>query len=280
MKEIVEKYPVNAFSSFDEAVANCDAVILTVPTYAHFELSRKALLAKKHIFVEKPITSRSEDAYDLLKLAKESNLVLMVGHIERFNNAFLSVEPLLKKTPPLFVEAHRLSLFSGRCTDVSVVMDLMIHDIELLTYICGDGGYVVDTAFASVASNQPDIASARIRFPSGTVANLTASRFSLSPMRKMRIFLNDTYIALDFVENNAEVLKITENPEQDSIKMGDFYIKRQLLKQEDTGDALARELEYFVDCIMGKSRYDPGPAVEALRLAEEIISEGEPKCSH
>lgn len=282
LKEVAQKYSVNSFSSLEETIADSDAIILTVPTSVHFDLSMKVLLAGKHLFVEKPIVEKTADALKIIELAERKNLVLMVGHIERFNNAFLSVEPLLKKKRLLFVEAHRLAQFSGRCTDVSVVMDLMIHDLELLTYICGNGGHVVDSAFARVASKQPDIASARIHFPSGTVANLTASRFSLSPMRKMRIFLEGAYIVLDFAQGNAEVLQISESESDDnieSIKMGDFYIKRMTIKNEITGDALSRELEYFANCILKKNKYDPIPAVESLRLAEEIISKGEPKCS-
>jgi predicted dehydrogenase len=204
---VAEKYKIKRFASVEDLIDACDAVDIVAPTTAHFSLCELALRKGKHVFVEKPLTHTMEEAKALLKLAKESNVKFQVGFIERFNPAFVALKNYSIK--PMFIEVHRLSQFNPRGTDVSVILDLMIHDIDIILHLVGSNVNYVAANGVSVLSDTPDIANVRIEFDNGCVANLTSSRISMKKMRKMRLFQQDAYIGIDFLEKKTEV--ITQN---------------------------------------------------------------------
>jgi predicted dehydrogenase len=206
LKEISKEFSVNPFQSFTELVDASDAIVIATPTQFHFDYAKESLGANRHIFIEKPITESVEQADDLIRLNKERNLKLQVGHIERFNPAIIALEPL--KINPLFIESHRLSNFDVRGTDVAVVMDLMIHDIDLILNFVHSPVKNVDASGVSVISSTEDIANCRLQFENGCVANVTASRISARSMRKMRFFQPDAYVSIDFLEGSADVYYI------------------------------------------------------------------------
>lgn len=206
---VAEQYGVKAFESLPDMLAEIDALCVVTPTTTHHAVAAAAMEAGVHCFIEKPIASTREEGEVLKRLAEERGLVLQVGHVERFNPAFLAVRD--NSPEPVFIEAHRLAQFSPRATDVAVVLDLMIHDIDLVLAL--NGGQMPTEIRASgvpVVSDEIDIANARLEFPGGCVANLTASRISRNPMRKMRLFAPDSYIALDFAEPGVEVFSISD----------------------------------------------------------------------
>ncbi len=204
-KAVSEKYKIKRFSSPDELSDHCDAIDIVAPTSHHFELCALAIRKGKHVFVEKPLTNTMEEAKSLLKLAKESNLKFQVGHVERFNPAFTASEQFI--TDPKFIEVHRLSQFNPRGTDVSVILDLMIHDIDIILHLVKSNVSYISANGVTVLSDTPDIANVRIEFDNGCVANLTSSRISMKKMRKMRVFQKDAYIGIDFLEKKAEIIR-------------------------------------------------------------------------
>lgn len=204
--QVQEKYQLKRYESTEALMNDCDAVDIVAPTPFHFELCEMALRKGKHVFVEKPLTNTMDEARALVKLAKESNLKFQVGHVERFNPAFLSLDKSLLN--PMFIEVHRLAQFNPRGTDVSVILDLMIHDIDIILNIVKSNVSHISANGVAVMSDTPDIANVRIEFDNGCVANLTSSRISLKKMRKMRLFQKDAYIGIDFLEKKTEVIKI------------------------------------------------------------------------
>ena len=204
VKEIIDKYNINFFE-IDKISSLVDAVIISTPTSFHYETALKFLNNKKHVFVEKPITSTIEQANKLIEIKKNNKLIGQVGHVERFNSAFLSIKDALN---PMFIESHRLSSYPSRGTDVSVVLDLMIHDIDIVLSLVDSKITKISANGTKIISNSPDIANARIEFENGCVANLTSSRLSLKKMRKMRVFQTDSYISLDFDSGSSEIIKI------------------------------------------------------------------------
>ena len=204
VKEIIDKYNIN-FIEIDKISSLVDAVIISTPTSFHYETAVKFLNNKKHVFVEKPITSTIEQANKLIEIKKNNKLIGQVGHVERFNSAFLSIKDALN---PMFIESHRLSSYPSRGTDVSVVLDLMIHDIDIVLSLVDSKITKISANGTKIISSSPDIANARIEFENGCVANLTSSRLSLKKMRKMRIFQTDSYISLDFDSGSSEIIKI------------------------------------------------------------------------
>ncbi len=204
VKEIIDKYNINFFE-IDKINSLVDAVIISTPTSSHYETALKFLNNNNHVFIEKPITSSIEQANKLIKIKRNNNLVGQVGHVERFNSAFLSIKDALN---PMFIESHRLSSYPSRGTDVSVVLDLMIHDIDILLSLVDSKITKISANGTKIISSSPDIANARIEFENGCVANLTSSRLSLKKMRKMRIFQTDSYISLDFDSGSSEIIKI------------------------------------------------------------------------
>ena len=206
-KAVSEKYKIKRFATPDELLDNCEAVDIVAPTTFHYELCALALRKGRHVFVEKPLTNTMDEAKALLKLAKESNLKFQVGHVERFNPAFTALGNYV--TDPMFIEVHRLSQFNPRGTDVSVILDLMIHDIDIILHLIKSNVSYISANGVAVLSDTPDIANVRIEFDNGCVANLTSSRISMKKMRKMRIFQKDAYIGVDFLEKKTEI--ITQN---------------------------------------------------------------------
>jgi predicted dehydrogenase len=204
VKEIIDKYNINFFE-IDKISSLVDAVIISTPTSFHYETAVKFLNNKKHVFIEKPITSTIEQAKKLIDIKKKNKLVGQVGHVERFNSAFLNIKDALN---PMFIESHRLSSYPSRGTDVSVVLDLMIHDIDIVLSLVDSKITKISANGTKIISTSPDIANARIEFENGCVANLTSSRLSLKKMRKMRVFQSDSYISLDFDSGSSEIIKI------------------------------------------------------------------------
>ncbi len=203
-KNVSEKYKLTRYASPEELIDHCDAVDIVAPTTYHFELCALALRKGKHVFVEKPLTNTMDEAKALLKLAKESNLKFQVGHVERFNPAFVALKD--HKLEPMFIEVHRLSQFNPRGTDVSVILDLMIHDIDIILHLVKSNVSYISANGVVVLSETPDIANVRIEFDNGCVANLTSSRISMKKMRKMRLFQKDAYIGIDFLEKKTEII--------------------------------------------------------------------------
>ncbi len=207
-KAKAEKYRTGYFGELDQLLRKVEAVSLVVPTSSHYEMAKKVLNHGIHILIEKPITETVEQAEELIRIAKEKVLTLQVGHIERFNPALKAIEGI--KLEPKFVESHRLSSFQERGTDVAVILDLMIHDLDLILYLVKDEIKSMQASAVSVITETEDIANARITFERGCVANITASRISARPMRKLRIFQKNSYLSLDFLEKSAEVYSLVE----------------------------------------------------------------------
>ncbi|MEY3052316.1 MAG: hypothetical protein RLY31_2101 [Bacteroidota bacterium] len=197
---------IRAFASLGELLAAVDVVDIVTPTASHFTLAKEALLAGKHVFVEKPLAASPAEAKELVALARRTGLTAMVGHVERFNPALQAVGHL--SLQPMFIEAHRLAHFQPRGTDVPVVLDLMIHDLDIILHLVRSPVLDISAAGVAVVSETPDIANARIRFANGCVANLTASRMSMKQMRKIRLFQKDAYVGLDFLEKTAQVMRM------------------------------------------------------------------------
>ena len=204
VKEIIDKYNINFFE-INKISSLVDAVIISTPTSSHYETAVKFLNNKKHVFIEKPISSSIEQANKLVEIKKSNKLIGQVGHVERFNSAFLNIKNALN---PMFIESHRLSSYPSRGTDVSVVLDLMIHDIDIVLSLVDSKITNISANGTKIISSSPDIANARIEFENGCVANLTSSRLSLKKMRKMRVFQTDSYISLDFDSGSSEIIKI------------------------------------------------------------------------
>ena len=213
---ISKKYQVKSFKSLEDLSENVKAVIISTPTIYHHKIATFFLKNNIHVFIEKPITTNVKEANELVQLAKDNNLVGQVGHVERFNGAFTEVENLLN---PMFIEAHRLSNYPARGTDVSVILDLMIHDIDIILSIVKSKVSNVSANGTKIISSSPDIANARIEFENGCVANLTASRISLKKMRKMRIFQSDSYVSIDFDKSKSEIVSIVDYDNNDKYAM-------------------------------------------------------------
>jgi predicted dehydrogenase len=207
-KEVSEKYQLARFLDEGILMDACDAIDIVAPTNFHFELCEKAIRKGRHVFVEKPLANTMEEARQLVKLAQESDIKLQVGHVERFNPAFLALKGI--DLNPMFIEVHRLAQFNPRGTEVSVILDLMIHDIDIILSIVKAGVKNISASGVAVMTDTPDIANVRIEFDNGCVANLTSSRISMKKMRKMRLFQKDAYIGIDFLNKKTEVIKQKE----------------------------------------------------------------------
>jgi predicted dehydrogenase len=205
-REVADKYQLARFTDPELLMDACDLVDVIAPTPFHFTLCEKAIRKGKHVFVEKPLANTMEEAKELVKLVKESNIKLQVGHVERFNPAYLAVRSM--QLTPMFIEVHRLAQFNPRGTEVSVILDLMIHDIDIILSLVKSEVKNISASGVAVMTDTPDIASVRIEFNNGCVANLTSSRISMKKMRKMRLFQKDAYIGIDFLNKKAEVIKL------------------------------------------------------------------------
>ena len=279
-KKVEAEFGYKSFPSMEALIDACDVVDVVTPTIHHFDCAKKVVTAGKHLFIEKPITHTVTEAEALLKLASEHDVKGQVGHVERFNPAFMAVHTMIDN--PMFIEAHRLAEFNPRGTDVSVGLDLMIHDIDAILSVVQSDVKNINASGVSVISETPDIANARIEFENGCVANLTASRISMKKMRKARFFQRDAYISVDFLEKKCEVVKMKDAPE----KPDDFAmiltnaegVKKQIYFDNPEiapNNAILDELETFAHAIATNSK----PVVtlhdgtEALRVATMIINQ-------
>ena len=210
--EVSQEYEVKAFSSMEEMMAEVDAVDIVTPTLSHHDCAMAAIAADKHIFIEKPLSNTLEEGQGIVDmLAAKPGLIGQVGHVERFNPAFLALEG--RDLSPMFIEGHRLAMWNPRGTDVSVVLDLMIHDLDVVLSVVKSSIKEISASGVEVVSDTPDIANARIEFENGCVANLTASRISVKNMRRLRFIQKGGYLAVDFLEKKAEVFHLEENEE-------------------------------------------------------------------
>jgi len=203
---VTAEYGLTRYTDIDSLIEDTEAIDIVSPTTTHYEIAKKGLLSGKHIFIEKPLAQSLEEAQELVRLVKEANVKCQVGHVERYNPAYLALEE--QELKPLFIEAHRLAQFNPRGTDVSVILDLMIHDIDIVMHLVKSPVRRISASGVSVVSESADIANARIEFDNGCVANLTSSRISMKKMRKMRLFQRDAYIGIDFLEKKTEVIKL------------------------------------------------------------------------
>ena len=207
-KTVEKEFDIRRYGSLDELVDAVDMVDIVTPTISHFDCASKSLKKFRHVFLEKPIVTTLDEARELIKIAEEANVKVQVGHVERFNPAFLAAEQYFNK--PMFIETHRLAQFNPRGTDVPVILDLMIHDIDIILSVVKSNIRKVSASGVAVVSDTPDIANARIEFDNGCVANLTASRISLKNMRTSRFFQRDAYISIDFLKKELEVVRIKD----------------------------------------------------------------------
>ena len=278
-RKVEEEFGYKYFNNLDDLIAAVDVVDVVTPTLSHFEVGQKTIMAGKHLFVEKPITNTVEEAEELVRLAKEYNVKGQVGHVERFNPAFKAVAEKFEN--PMFIEAHRLAEFNPRGTDVPVVLDLMIHDIDAILSVVNSEVKEIKANGVSVISDTPDIANARIEFENGCVANLTASRISLKNMRKARFFQRDAYISVDFLEKKCEVVKMKDAPEVpgdfDMILQNAEGLKKQIYfdnPQVNPNNAILDELNSFADAIENNTTpvVSLAQGTQALRVAKQIIN--------
>lgn len=277
-EKIAREFGYKNFHTIATLIHAVDVIDIVTPTLSHYKCARVAIKSGKHIFIEKPISNTIEEAEEIIALAKEFGVKGQVGHVERFNPAFKAVREMIET--PMFIETHRLAEFNPRGTDVPVVLDLMIHDIDVILSVVKSPVKHINASGVSVISDTPDIANARIEFENGCVANLTASRISLKNMRKSRFFQKDAYISVDFLEKKCEVVKMKDAPEQpgdfDMILQNAEGVKKQIYfanPEVELNNAILDELETFADAINNNTT----PIVtlehgtEALRVAHQII---------
>jgi len=279
-KKVEAEFGYKYFNTIEGLIEAVDMVDIVTPTLSHYDCALQAIAKGKHIFIEKPITNTIEEAEEIRLLLAKHNLRGQVGHVERFNPAFIGVKDQIEN--PMFIETHRLAEFNPRGTDVPVVLDLMIHDIDIILSVVRSKVKNVSASGVSVISETPDIANARIEFENGCVANLTASRISLKNMRKSRFFQKDAYISIDFLEKKCEVVKMKDAPEVpgdfDMILQNAEGIKKQIYFDNPeilANNAILDELESFAKAINTNTKpvvtlYD---GTEALRVASMITDQ-------
>ncbi len=277
-KHAAEEFGYTYIDNLNTLIESVDVVDIVTPTLSHFDCAKKAMEKGKHIFIEKPITKTLEEAEEMLRLQQKFQVKGQVGHVERFNPAFSAVQSNIDT--PMFIETHRLAEFNPRGTDVPVVLDLMIHDIDIILSVVGSEVKQINASGVSVISKSPDIANARIEFENGCVANLTASRISLKNMRKSRFFQRDAYISVDFLEKKAEVVKMKDAPQEpgafDMILQNAEGQRKQIYFENPeikANNAIQDELETFADAI--NQNTEPKVTLEqgtkALKVALQII---------
>jgi len=282
VQAVTAEFNVEAFASVEELIKEVDVVDVVVPTLNHYECITAAVKQSKHVFVEKPLAATVAEAKKLVALAHEANIKTQVGHVERYNPAFLAIKDMCDQ--PMFIEGHRLAQFDPRGTDVSVVLDLMIHDIDIVLSLVKSDVKRISASGVAIVSDTPDIANARIEFDNGCVANLTASRISLKKMRKIRLFQKDAYISVDMLEHKAEIVRIKDvtgnNEKENNFSMvmdvgKDKKQKRITLEQPQVvaNNAIRMELSTFAESIMNNQ--PTGVTIEdgakALEIAYKII---------
>jgi predicted dehydrogenase len=273
---VAEKYQIPRFTDPEKLLELCDAVDIIAPTPFHFRLCEMAIRKGKHVFVEKPLANDMEEAKILLKLVKESNVKLQVGHVERFNPAFLALEGV--DLHPMFIEVHRLAEFNPRGTEVSVILDLMIHDIDIILHIVKSEVKNIYSSGVAVMTDTPDIANVRIEFNNGCVANLTSSRISLKKMRKLRIFQKDAYIGVDFLAKKTEIISLNSGDSPDGFSFDIETLngtKSILVRNPEPPEvnAILMELEKFTESILQNkpTRVSELDGYRAMDIAHQIL---------
>lgn len=275
-KEVSEKYQLPRFLDADTLMDACDAIDIVAPTNYHFEWCEKAIKKGKHVFVEKPLANTMDEARQLVKLTKESDIKFQVGHVERFNPAFLAIKDM--PLNPMFIEVHRLAQFNPRGTEVSVILDLMIHDIDIILSIIKSDVKTISASGVGVMTDTPDIANVRIEFHNGCVANLTSSRISMKKMRKIRLFQKDSYIGIDFLKKKTEIIKLKEAKDSNvfafdietptgtkTIAMANPIVPEV--------NAIKKELEEFRDAILNNTKtvVSEMDGLMAMDVAHQIL---------
>lgn len=275
---IAKEFGYKQFTTIATLLTAVDVIDIVTPTLSHYKCAKVAIKSGKHIFIEKPISNTVAEAEEIIELAKEYNVKGQVGHVERFNPAFMAVKTMIEN--PMFIETHRLAEFNPRGTDVPVVLDLMIHDIDAILSVVNSKVKAINASGIAVISETPDIANARIEFENGCVANLTASRISLKNMRKSRFFQKDAYISVDFLDKKCEVVKMKDAPEIpgdfDMILQNAEGLKKQIYfanPEVEQNNAIFAELESFADAIINDTQtvVTLEHGTEALRVAYQII---------
>ena len=277
-KKIAAEFGYKQFNTIATLIHAVDVIDIVTPTLSHYKCAKVAIKSGKHVFIEKPISNTVEEAEEIIALSKEYKIKGQVGHVERFNPAFIATKDMIEN--PMFIETHRLAEFNPRGTDVPVVLDLMIHDIDAILSVVNSKVKSIYANSVSVISETPDITNARIEFENGCVANLTASRISMKNMRKSRFFQKDAYISVDFLDKICEVVKMKDAPENpgdfDMILQNAEGVKKQIYfanPEVAPNNAILDELETFADAIVNNTT----PVVtlehgtEALRVAYQII---------
>jgi predicted dehydrogenase len=284
-EQVANEFGCYSFKDIDSLLENVNAVTIATTTTSHFEISRKAILKGIHCLIEKPLTQTYSEAVELIKIAKETDVKIQVGHVERFNPALISLRQY--QLQPLFIEAHRLSQFKPRATDVSVVLDLMIHDIDIMLWLIKSKVKNIYANGVSVLTETTDIANARITFENGAVANLTSSRITAKPMRKMRLFQKNAYISIDFAKQDVEVFRLLKDGETSTgfaipasmLGAIDEAIKNQKIVFEKPKvipiNAIEEEQKCFIESIIDNSpiTVSAEDAAEAIRIAELISNQ-------
>ena len=274
---VEQQYGLKRYQDPDALIEDCDAVDIITPTQYHFELCEKAVRKGRHVFVEKPMAHTMDEARELVKLVQESKIKFQVGHVERFNPAFLAAKTL--HLNPMFIEVHRLAQFNPRGTEVSVILDLMIHDIDAILNLVKSDVRTISANGVAVMTNTPDIANVRIEFNNGCVANLTSSRISMKKMRKMRLFQKDAYIGIDFLEKKTEVIKM-KTPDDENVFSFDIETpsgtKTLAIASPPAPpvNAIKKELEDFVASIRNNKQTTVNEidGFRAMEIAHLILS--------
>lgn len=279
-ESVSNEFNVKQYLELENLLNDCEAVIIVATTSAHYELVKQAFEFNKHVFVEKPITVHIWEAEELVKISNEKNLKLQVGHIERFNPALIALEKY--DLNPMFIQSDRLSQFNMRGTDVAVVLDLMIHDIDIILSLVKSEVKDIKASGISVVSNNIDIANARIEFENFAVANVTASRISQKRMRKMRLFQRDTYFSIDFIEGNTEIIRLLSPqnlPKGNYLNLGEIGVgdKKRTVVYENPSQVninpLQYELQLFINSVLNNTQppITGADGLKALKVADMII---------
>jgi predicted dehydrogenase len=276
--DTMERFGLKRFEAMETLMDLVDAVDVITPTQFHYPVCEMALRKSKHVFVEKPLASDLDEANRLIKLVQEAKVKFQVGHVERFNPAFLALEG--RKLAPMFIEVHRLAQFNPRGTEVSVILDLMIHDIDIVLHLVDSDIKNISASGVAVMTDTPDIANVRIEFMNGCVANLTSSRISMKKMRKMRIFQKDAYIGIDFLDKKTEVIRLKNDQEADDMFTFDIETPtgtKQIAVENPViskVNAIKAELTAFKDAIINNTPtvVSEQDGFMALQVAQQILT--------
>jgi predicted dehydrogenase len=277
-EQVATNYDLKRFTDEEKLIEACDIIDIVVPTQEHYSLCMAAIRKGKHVFVEKPMAHTLQEAKDLVAMVQEAGIKLQVGHVERFNPAFVAIQQM--QLNPMFIEVHRLAQFNPRGTEVSVILDLMIHDIDIILSIVKSSVKAISASGVAVLTDTPDIANVRIEFNNGCVANLTSSRISMKKMRKMRLFQKDSYIGVDFLNKKAEIIKIKQ---EDDVNVFAFDVdtpdgnKKTIAVANpviEEGNAIRMELQSFYNAIVNNTptTVNEMDGYLAMEVAHQILS--------